>query len=241
MRILLIEDDEALGSSTCAGLKQYGYTVDWLKSAQMALSFIRKETFDVIVLDLNLPGKPGLTLLKELRKHKVEVPVLIWTAFDTIEVRIEGLNRGGDDCVAKTTDLRELSARIQALQRRSKGGRAQPNLVYRNIILDPSALTVHVSGKLVHTSRHEFVLFHKLLENKGRVISRDIIMQSLYGWGGDIDSNTLEVYVCNLRKKLGFDAIKTIRGVGYMIMPDVEEGKEKEGDKIVERGLKRNN
>lgn len=216
MRILLIEDDEALGSSTCIGLKQYGYTVDWLKNGQIALNYIKKETFDVVLLDLNLPGKPGLTLLNELRKGEIKTPVLILTALNTIENRVKGLNSGADDYVTKPFDLEELSARIQALQRRAAGGRAKSALVYRDIILDTGALTVTAAGQALHVSRREFALLQKLLENVGRVVSREVLTQCLYGWDEDIDSNTLEVHIHNLRKKLATTYIKTIRGVGYM-------------------------
>jgi two-component system, OmpR family, response regulator QseB len=231
MRILLVEDDEALGSSICVGLKQRGYTVDWLKNGQLVLNYIAKEEFDVVLLDLNLPGKlQGLDILIKARNQKIKTPILILTALDSIESRVKGLNNGADYYVTKRSDyftkhsldLEELSACIQALYRRSTGGRATSTLVYRDIILDTGAMKVTVSGQELHISRREFSLLQKLLENVGRVVHRESFLKDLYGWAEDIDSNTLEVHVHNLRKKLGTTAIKTIRGVGYMIEAEKE-------------------
>ncbi|WP_010597553.1 response regulator [Rickettsiella massiliensis] len=217
MRILLVEDDESLGEGICKGLKHYGYTVDWLTEGKTALSFIKLESFDVILLDLNLPGLPGLTVLNEMRAAGVLIPVLILTARHTVEDKIKGLDSGADDYLAKPFDLAELSARIRALQRRFSSNRAVSVLTYRDIELDSSAFTVTVQGRLVNLSRREFSLLQKLLENPGHVISRDSLNQCLYGWDDEIDSNTLEVHVHNLRKKLaGTNFIRTIRGVGYM-------------------------
>jgi two-component system, OmpR family, response regulator QseB len=217
MRILLVEDDESLGEGICKGLKHYGYTVDWLTEGKTALSFIKVESFDVILLDLNLPGLPGLTVLNEMRAAGILTPVLILTARHAVEDKIKGLDSGADDYLAKPFDLDELSARIRALQRRFSSNRAVSVLTYRDIELDPSAFTVTVQGRLVHLSRREFSLLQKLLENPGHVISRDSLNQCLYGWDDEIDSNTLEVHVHNLRKKLaGINFIRTIRGVGYM-------------------------
>ncbi len=217
MRILLVEDDESLGEGICKGLKHYGYTVDWLTEGKTALSFIKVESFDVILLDLNLPGLPGLTVLNEMRAAGILTPVLILTARHTVEDKIKGLDSGADDYLAKPFDLDELSARIRALQRRSSSNRAVSVLTYRDIELDSSAFTVTVKGQLVSLSRREFSLLQKLLENPGHVISRDSLNQCLYGWDDEIDSNTLEVHVHNLRKKLaGMNFIRTIRGVGYM-------------------------
>lgn len=217
MRILLVEDDESLGEGICKGLKHYGYTVDWLTEGKTALSFIKVESFDVILLDLNLPGLPGLTVLNEMRAAGILTPVLILTARHTVEDKIKGLDSGADDYLAKPFDLDELSARIRALQRRFSSNRAVSVLTYRDIELDSSTFTVTVKGRLVNLSRREFSLLQKLLENPGHVISRDSLNQCLYGWDDEIDSNTLEVHVHNLRKKLaGMNFIRTIRGVGYM-------------------------
>lgn len=216
MRVLLVEDDELLGSGIRTGLSQYGYAVDWLKDGQAALRFLKAETFDIIVLDLNLPKVPGLRVLQEMRANGSTVPVLILTARDAIEDRVKGLDSGADDYLTKPFDLDELSARIRALQRRFASNRAEPIISYRNITLDPASLEVTVAEKPVPVSRREFALLQKLLENVGQVVSRDILTQCLYGWGDDVDSNTLEVHVHNIRKKLGVNFIRTIRGVGYM-------------------------
>jgi len=223
MRLLLVEDDEPLGNGICTGLKQYGYTVDWLKDGQAALRFMKSETFDVILLDLNLPRVSGLTVLRELRANGISTPVLILTARDSIEDRVKGLDSGADDYLTKPFDLDELSARIRALQRRFASNRAEPIIIYRDLKLDPASFSVTVGGKLIALSRREFSLLQKLLENSGHVVSRDILNQCLYGWGDDIDSNTLEVHVHNLRKKLGINFIRTIRGVGYMAEKENED------------------
>ncbi len=218
MRVLLVEDDLGLGDGIRIGLAQRGYTVDWLKDGQAALRFLKAETFDIIVLDLNLPKVSGLAVLHELRKELgIVTPVLILTARDSIEDRVKGLDTGADDYLTKPFDLDELSARIRALQRRSSNNRALPTIIYRDVELDPASLIVTVAGKVIGLSRREFALLQKLLENVGHVISRDILGQCLYGWGDDVDSNTLEVHVHNLRKKLGVNFIRTIRGVGYMV------------------------
>lgn len=217
MRILLVEDDGALGDGIHKGLKQYGYTVDWLTDGRTALSSIKTETFDVILLDLNLPGLPGLSVLREMRAAGITMPVLILTARHAIEDRIKGLDSGADDYLTKPFDLDELSARIRALQRRFSSNRAAPILTYRDIELDPSSFSVTLKGLAISLSRREFSLLQKLLENAGHVVSRDSLNQCLYGWGDEIDSNTLEVHVHNLRKKLvDTNFIRTIRGVGYM-------------------------
>lgn len=224
MRVLLVEDDESLGGAIRTGLKQYGYTVDWLKDGQSALRFLKAEVFDLIILDLNLPKVSGIHVLKEMRANGLVTPVLILTARDSVEDRIKGLDTGADDYLTKPFDLEELSARMRALQRRSASNRADPTIVYRDVVLDPASLTVTVADKYIPLSRREFALLQKLLENIGQVVSRDVLNQCLYGWGDDVDSNTLEVHVHNLRKKLGINFIRTIRGVGYMIEKDLEKG-----------------
>jgi len=216
MRVLLVEDDEPLGNGIRVGLAQYGYAVDWLKDGASALRFLKAETFDIIILDIGLPRVSGLSVLKELRANNILTPVLLLTARDSIEDRVKGLDSGADDYLTKPFDLDELSARLRALQRRFSSNRASPIIHYGDIMLDPASLTVTVKGDYVNLSRREISLLQKLLENVGHVVSRDILNQCLYGWEEDVDSNTLEVHVHNLRKKLGVNFIRTIRGVGYM-------------------------
>lgn len=218
MRVLLVEDDELLGDGICSGLKHYGHTVDWVKDGKAAYDALSQsqESFDAVVLDLALPKMSGLDVLKKIREKDIPVPVLILTAKDTVEARVQGLDAGADDYLPKPFDLDELCARLRALQRRSKS-RVQPVLSYANITIDPAAHTVTFNNEPVVLSRREFTLLQKLLENAGRVISRDQLSQTLYGWGENIDSNALEVHVHNLRKRFGTKLIRTIRGVGYMV------------------------
>lgn len=216
MRILLVEDDELLGDGLRNGLVQYGYAVDWLKDGLSADQALKTETFELVVLDLGLPKMSGITVLQNLRGRGLTMPVLILTAHESIEDRIKGLDSGADDYLTKPFDLDELCARLRALQRRFSA-RAEPLLNYENISLDPASHTVTLNGEFVNVSRREFALLQKLLENAGRVLSREHLTQSLYGWGEDVDSNALEVHIHNLRKKFGQDFIRTIRGIGYMI------------------------
>jgi two-component system response regulator QseB len=215
MRILLAEDDELLGDGLRAGLTHEGHAVDWLKDGKAASHALKVETFDMIVLDLGLPKRSGLEVLRELRASGVSTPVLILTAHETIEDRVKGLDSGADDYLTKPFDLYELTARLRALQRRF-AARSQPTLSYGALKLDPSSHTVTLNDEVIHLPRREFALLQKLLENVGHVLSRDLLTQSLYGWEEEIDSNVLEVHIHNLRKKLGANFIKTIRGIGYM-------------------------
>lgn len=216
MRLLLVEDDELLGDGLSVGLTQNGYTVDWLKDGASADQALQTEEFEVIVLDLGLPKLSGIEVLQNFRGRGNTTPVIILTARESIEDRIKGLDSGADDYLVKPFDLDELCARIRALQRRFNV-RAESTLSHGDIILDPASHTVTLNNETVNISRREFALLHKLLENEGRVLSRESLTQSLYGWGEEVDSNALEVHIHNLRKKLGNDFILTIRGIGYMI------------------------
>jgi len=222
MRILLVEDDELLGDGLRAGLAQYGYTVDWLKDGFTADQALRTENFDVVVLDIGLPKLLGIQVLQNLRSRGQATPVIILTAKESIEDRVKGLDSGADDYLTKPFDLDELKARIRALQRRSTT-RADPLLTHDGITLDPAAHTVTFQENIINVSRREFALLQKLLENAGRVLSREHLAQTLYGWGEDVDSNALEVHIHNLRKKFGSDFIHTIRGIGYMIDKSKDE------------------
>jgi two-component system response regulator QseB len=218
MRVLLVEDDELLGDGIRTGLRHYGHTVDWVKDGKSANDAItsKYESFDLIVLDLGLPKLSGLEVLKNVRERNITTPVLILTARDTIEDRVKGLDAGADDYLAKPFDLDELCARMRALQRRAKA-RAKPVIIYGEISLDPASHIITYRDEAILISRREFSLLQKLLENAGRVISREQLNQTLYGWGENIDSNALEVHIHNLRKRFGNDLIRTIRGVGYMV------------------------
>lgn len=217
MRVLLVEDDELLGDGIRTGLKHYGHTIDWVKDGKSANDVLSTsyENFDIIVLDLGLPKLSGLDVLRKLRERNSTTPVIILTARETIDDRVKGLDAGADDYLTKPFDLDELCARMRALQRRSKS-RAKPILTYGDITLDPASHMVTQDKKPVMVSRREFSLLQKLIENAGRVISREQLNQTLYGWGENIDSNALEVHIHNLRKRFGTKTIRTIRGVGYM-------------------------
>lgn len=219
MRVLLVEDDELLGDSIRSGLTQYQYTVDWVKNGLAAWSALQTEHFDLVILDLNLPKLSGEEVLKNIRAKNISVPVIILTAYDTIHERIKGFDSGADDYVTKPFNLEELCARIRAIRRRTNSS-AQVNttMTVGDIALDPATRLVFKGGQMVELSRREFVLLQMLMENAGKVVSREQATQSMYGWGYDIDSNALEVHVHNLRKKLKCKNITTIRGVGYMLV-----------------------
>lgn len=216
MHILLVEDDPILGDGINAGLKHDGYKVDWITDGQKAAVALQKSQFDLLMLDLNLPGRSGMEVLRDLRNYNQQLPVLVLTARDTTEDRVKGLDSGADDYLVKPFDLDELLARVRALLRRSQGhiGRT---LVHDNLILDTAAHSVTLAEKAVDLSPGEFQILQTLLESRGRVLSRQQLEESLYGWTKDIDSNTIEVHIHHLRKKLGNDLIRNIRGVGYII------------------------
>ena len=218
MRVLLVEDDLLLGDAIVIGLKQYGHTVDWIKDGKTANDVLtsKHENFDVVVLDLGLPKLLGMDVLRNIRAKNISTPVIVLTAREAVEDRVRGLDSGADDYLSKPFDLDELCARMRAIQRRSKS-RANPLVSYGDIVLDPASHLVTYHGKSIMISRREFALLQKLLENAGRVISREQLNQTLYGWGENIDSNALEVHIHNLRKRFGTKLIRTIRGVGYMV------------------------
>jgi len=216
MRVLLVEDDELLGSALQAGLVQAGYDVDWVRdgiAAEQSLSFAGH---DLLVLDLGLPRKDGLSLLRELRLRGSTLPVLILTARDAVEERVRGLDLGADDYMIKPFDLEELAARLRAIARR-RAGRSSPLIRYGALEFDPAARSLSLDGEVVSLHAKEIAILEALLESQGRALSRERLEQLLYGWGEGVESNTVEVHVHHLRKKLGKDLIRTIRGVGYMI------------------------
>lgn len=216
MRLLLVEDDALLGDGIRAGLKQAGFAVDWVRDGHAAKLALETEEYALLVLDLGLPKLSGLDLLKWLRGRGNKLPVLILTARDTVADRVGGLDAGADDYLIKPFDLDELIARLRALLRRS-GGLANPVLQHGAITLDPAAHQVHKGGQLVELSAREFTLLHELLLHAGRVQSREQLEQRLYGWGEEVESNSVEVHIHHLRKKLGNELIRTLRGVGYVI------------------------
>ncbi len=216
MRLLLVEDDEMLGNGIHAGMTQAGYAVDWVKDGEAAEMFIAAEDYDLMILDLGLPRRDGMEVLSRLRAEGRDLPVLILTARDTVEDRVQGLDSGADDYLIKPFDLDELAARVRALLRR-RGGRAVPVIRHGDIVLDPASHTVTRNGEAVDISPREFALLQELLENSGRVLSRGQLERSLYSWKEEVDSNAVEVHIHHLRKKLGSELIRTVRGVGYVI------------------------
>ncbi|MCK5639303.1 MAG: response regulator [Gammaproteobacteria bacterium] len=216
MRLLLAEDDTLLGDGIRTGLSQEGYTVDWVQDGLAADIALKTETYELMVLDLGLPKMTGIDVLKKLRVRKDDLPVLILTARDTVDDRVEGLDAGADDYLIKPFDLDELTARLRALIRRH-GGRASSEIIHQNIVLDPASHAVSLDGQPVELSPREFALLHMLLEKKGKVLSRARLEESMYSWENDIGSNAIEVHIHHLRKKLGQKLIRTIRGVGYII------------------------
>ncbi len=218
MRILIVEDDALLGVGLRAVLGKSGFDVTLVKNGESALDLLMANTFQAMVLDINLPEMSGLELLKKLRNGGNVMPVLMLTARDTTRDKVIYLNSGADDFLVKTTDMEELIARLRALIRRSGYG---GQLTVGDLTLDADAHTVTQNGALVNVSKREFDILRVLMEGAGRVITRNHLEQSLYGWTRGVDSNALEVHIHNLRLKIGAANLKTVRGVGYTITPQV--------------------
>lgn len=216
MRIMLVEDDPILGGGIRSALERSGYIVEWLRDGSGVVEAIGSESFDLLVLDLGLPKMDGLSLLKQLRTRGEKLPVLILSARNGVPDRIAGLDHGADDYLVKPFDLGELDARIRALLRRN-AGRAEPLIRYGELELDPAARAVTFKGESVALPAKEFALLELLLDNAGRVMTREQIEERLYGWRLTVESNTTEVHIHYLRKKFGRDFIVTVRGAGYMV------------------------
>lgn len=216
MRLLVVEDDPALGEGICNGLRQESYTIDWLQDGVSALHALQQETFDLVVLDLGLPRLDGIEVLRRLRAGGDAVPVLILTARDATDDRIAGLDAGADDYLVKPFDLNELKARLRALLRRS-AGRAKVLIEHAGVTLDPATRQVSYQGHPVVLTPKEYRLLHELLSQPGKVFTRERLTQLLYGWDEEPESNTLEVNIYHLRKKLFNDLIRTVRGIGYLV------------------------
>jgi len=216
MRLLLAEDDPMIGENLEEGLRAENYAVDWVRDGRGAELALTQQVYDVILLDLGLPQKQGFTLLQEYRQRGGEVPVLVITARDAPGDRVRGLDAGADDYLVKPFDFEELFARVRALLRR-RVGRANPEIVFRELSLNPATHVVLFHGQPLVLSAREFALLYALLDPPGCVMSRGQLMEKLYGWGEEVESNTIDVYVHQLRKKLGADFIKTVRGVGFKL------------------------
>ena len=216
MRILLVEDDDLLGDGIRAGLKLADYAVDWVRDGEAARLALLDHAYQACVLDLGLPKRDGLWLLKDLRERGNPLPVLILTARDSSADKIAGLDAGADDYLTKPFDLPELQARLRALIRRA-GGAATPTLEHAGVVLEPASKRVLRDGQPIALSAREYALLHDLLSHKTHIRTRSQLEESLYAWGEETGSNTVEVYVHHLRKKLGTDFIRTVRGLGYQL------------------------
>jgi DNA-binding response OmpR family regulator len=221
MRILLAEDDPILGDGLRAGLRQLGFQVDWVRDGLVAARELISGGYAAAVLDLGLPHLDGLEVLQAIRDKKIGTPVLVLTARDAVPDRIRGLDLGADDYVIKPIDLNELGARVRALVRRSNG-QMQDMLQCGSLMIDRGARQTTLNGQVVVLSTREFDLLYVLMLNVGRVMSRDQLEQQLYSWGYEVESNTIEVHIHHLRKKLYVDLIQTVRGVGYTILKNQE-------------------
>jgi len=216
MRLLLAEDDRMIGESVQRGLKQDGFAVDWVSDGRAAELALAEKVHDLLVLDLGLPRKEGLDVLRSMRQRGDLRPVLIVTARDAVTDRVAGLDAGADDYVVKPFELTELAARIRALLRRS-AGRAEPVIAFGDIELFPVTREVRLRGETVALSPREFAVLEALLARPGAILSRAQLEEKLYGWNEEVESNAVEVHIHALRRKLGAEAIRNVRGVGWMI------------------------
>ncbi len=216
MRVLLVEDDKLLAEGIEVALSLDHYVVDSVDTGEHALHALENEQFDLLVLDLGLPGISGYELLTQVRNNKNMTPVLILTARDHIDDKVKGLDLGADDYLLKPFDVAELKARMRALLRRPGGDRT-PELVINDLSIDPQAHRVTRASKTISLSPKEFALLHELAMHKGRILSKEQLTTLVYGWSDDPDSNSIEVHIHNLRKKIGAGIVETVRGVGYRI------------------------
>ena len=216
MRLLLVEDDHMIGETVVDVLRAENFAVDWIKDGLAAQSLLRSQSYDLVLLDLALPGKDGIEVLRSLRAAKVRIPVLVATARDSVEQRIAGLDAGADDYVLKPYDLGELLARVRALLRRA-AGRAEPVYEHMGVTINPATREVAVNGRPVLLSSREWAVLEPLIARPGAVLSRAQLEEKIFGFDDSIASNAVEVYVHGLRKKLGANLIQNVRGLGYLV------------------------
>jgi two-component system response regulator QseB len=218
MRVLIVEDDPMIGRALSTGLEESGYAADWVRDGAAAELALTQGTYDLALLDLGLPRKDGLEVLKSLRRTNVQVPVVVISARDSLRDRIAGLDSGADDYLAKPFDLDEVLARIRAVLRRH-AGRGTPEVSYGGLTLDPVNRTVHFRGVEVALSVREFALLEALMRHPGELVTREKLLDTVYGWGAELESNAIEVHLHHLRRKLCPELILNVRGVGYRLVP----------------------
>jgi DNA-binding response OmpR family regulator len=216
MRLLLVEDDGMVGQAVREGLRQDGFSIDWVQDGTAAETALRTEPYDCLLLDLGLPKKSGLDVLRGLRARRNAIPVVVITARDAVPDRIAGLDAGADDYVVKPFDLEEVAARVRAVVRRRQG-RGEPEIEHRGLVLKPATRQAEFRGAPLQLSRREFAVLEALAARPGSILSRQQLEQHVYGWGEEVESNAVEVFVHSIRKKLGPDYIVTVRGAGYMV------------------------
>ena len=218
MNILLVEDDVALANALVKTLTHEGFVVNHLKHGQQAISVVKTEPTDIVILDLGLPDMDGLDVLRAIRQHTAQLPVLILTARSSIDDKVSGLDLGADDYLAKPFEVDELLARLRVVERRSSSSK-HAGLHIGDVVLDTACYGLSVANEAVDISRREFTLLKALMENAGRVLTRESLESKLYSWNEEVASNTIEVHIHHLRKKLPKGFIKTLRGVGYIVKP----------------------
>lgn len=216
VRILLVEDDLQLGESLEAALRLEQYAVDWLRSGDPVRATLGATPYDLMILDLGLPGVPGMQVLRQARADKHDVPVLLLTARNTLEDKVDGLDSGADDFLTKPFEMDELFARIRTLLRRS-GERPSQQMEAGGIAINPVDRVVSYQGAVLDLTAREYAILEILVRNAGRFVSRARLEEGIYSWGEEVGSNTVEVYVSRLRKRFGSTSIETMRGVGYRI------------------------
>lgn len=216
MRILLIEDDRLIGDGIKVGLGKMGFSVDWFVSGEHGSAALNTVPYDAVLLDLTLPERDGLEILRAWRQQSHDVPVLILTARDALEQRVEGLQQGADDYLCKPFALSEVAARLQALIRR-RHGQLQPTLQHANVIYSPASHSVLRDGEPVMLKSRELALLELFMRNPGRVLTRAQLEEKLYSWDDEVTSNAVEVHIHHLRKKLGSAFIRTVHGIGYRL------------------------
>lgn len=216
MRVLVVEDDLMIGESLSEALQDEAYTVDWVKDGRQAILTLRVQPYDIILLDLGLPEIDGMGVLTAIRDAKIETPVLILTARDQLKDRIKGLDSGADDYVVKPFELGEVFARMRVLIRRAQG-KADNQVAVGNLSLDTAHKRVMMDGTPIDLTAKEYMLLTTFMQSPEKVMSKNELEDSLYGWGGEVESNAIEFLIHSLRKKVGQDRIKNVRGLGWYI------------------------